>query len=56
MTAVLVLRALEGLSDREAADAVRLRIDRKVACGLDLADPGFHPTVLTYWRQRIRRS
>lgn len=56
VAAVLVLQALEGLSDRDAADAVRLRIDWKVACGLDLADPGFHPTVLTYWRQRLRRS
>ena len=56
VAAVLVLQALEGLSDRDAADAVRLRIDWKVACGLDLADPGFHPTVLTYWRQRVRRS
>jgi IS5 family transposase len=53
---VMVLQALEGLSDREAADAVRLRIDWKVACGLALTDAGFHPTVLTYWRNRIRRS
>lgn len=53
---VMVLQALEGLSDREAADALRLRIDWKVACGLALTDAGFHPTVLTYWRNRIRRS
>ena len=28
----------------------------KVACGLRLDDKGFHPTVLVYWRNRIRRS
>lgn len=53
---VMVLQALEGLSDREAADALRLRIDWKVACGLALTDEGIHPTTLTYWRHRLRRS
>jgi hypothetical protein len=28
----------------------------KVACGLRLDDEGFHPTVLVYWRNRIRAS
>lgn len=51
-----MLQALEGLSDREAADALRLRIDWKVACGLALDDEGFHPTTLTYWRNRLRKS
>jgi IS5 family transposase len=53
---VMVLQALEGLSDREAADALRLRIDWKVACGLALTDEGIHPTTLTYWRNRLRKS
>lgn len=53
---VMVLQALEGLSDREAAEALRLRIDWKVACGLSLTDEGIHPTTLTYWRKRLRRS
>lgn len=53
---VMVLQALEGLSDREAAEALRLRIDWKVACGLSLLDEGIHPTTLTYWRRRIRES
>lgn len=53
---VMVLQALEGLSDREAAEALRLRIDWKVACGLSLTDAGIHPTTLTYWRTRIRKS
>jgi transposase-like protein DUF772 len=37
----MVLQALEGLSDREAARAVRDRISWKVACGLALDDDGF---------------
>jgi transposase len=53
---VMVLQALEGLSDRDAVRALRTRIDWKVACGLALDDPGFDFTVLTYWRTRLRRS
>jgi IS5 family transposase len=53
---VLVLQALEGLSDREAASALRRDIAWKVACGLRLDDEGFHPTVLVYWRARLRMS
>jgi IS5 family transposase len=53
---VMVLQALEGLSDRDAAQALRDRISWKVACGLSLDDPGFHHTVLTYWRARLRAS
>jgi hypothetical protein len=53
---VMVLQALEGLSDRGAVSALRRDIAWKVACGLRLDDEGFHPTVLVYWRNRIRRS
>jgi IS5 family transposase len=53
---VMVLQALEGLSDRDAARALRDRISWKVACGLPLDDEGFHHTVLTYWRNRLRAS
>jgi IS5 family transposase len=53
---VMVLQALEGLSDRDAIRQLRTRIDWKVACGLALDDPGFDFTVLTYWRTRLRRS
>src|SRR5947209_11352261 len=56
MASVMVLQALEGLSDRDAARALTDRISWKVACGLALDDPGFHPTVLTYWRNRLRAS
>jgi hypothetical protein len=53
---VMVLQVLEGLSDREAASALRRDIAWKVACGLRLDDEGFHPTVLVYWRNRLRAS
>jgi Transposase domain (DUF772) len=56
VASVLVLQALEGLSDREAVSALRRDIAWKVACGLRLDDEGFHPTVLVYWRNRIRAS
>ena len=53
---VMLLQALEGLSDREASSALRRDIAWKVACGLRLDDEGFHPTVLVYWRARLRAS
>lgn len=56
MASVMVLQALEGLSDRDAARALTDRISWKVACGLALDQEGFHPTVLTYWRNRLRAS
>ncbi len=52
----MVLQALEGLSDREAARALRDRISWKVACGLALDDDGFDYSVFTYWRTRLRHS
>jgi len=56
MASVMVLQSLEGLSDRDAARALTDRISWKVACGLALDSKGFHPTVLTYWRNRLRVS
>jgi IS5 family transposase len=53
---VMVLQALEGLSDRDAAAALRRDIAWKVAAGLALDDPGIHYSVLTYWRTRLRQS
>jgi transposase len=50
---VLVLQYVEGLSDRQAADAVRSRIDWKYALGLELTDPGFDHTVLSEFRARL---
>jgi transposase len=53
---VMVLQALEGLSDRDAADALRTNIAWKVAAGLALDDEGVNYSVLTYWRSRLRTS
>lgn len=50
---VTVFQFLEHLSDRQAADAVHSRIDWKYALGLELADPGFHFSVLTEFRARL---
>src|SRR5215469_7141441 len=48
-----VLQYVEGLSDRQAAEAVRGRIDWKYALGLELTDPGFDHTVLSEFRSRL---
>jgi len=48
-----VLQFVEGLSDRQAADAVRGRIDWKYALGLSLIDPGFDYSVLSEFRSRL---
>jgi transposase len=50
---ITIFQFLEHLSDRQAADAVRARIDWKYALGLELADPGFHFSVLTEFRARL---
>jgi transposase len=50
---VLVMQFAEGLPDRQAADAVRGRIDWKYALGLELTDPGFDASVLSEFRTRL---
>ncbi len=50
---VLVLQFAEGLTDRQAAAAVRARIDWKFAPGLELTDPGFDFSVLSEFRDRL---
>src|SRR5216683_1277568 len=50
---VTVLQAIEGLTDRQAAEYVRTRIDWLYALALPLADPGFDYTILTDFRQRL---
>jgi IS5 family transposase len=52
----MVLQALEGLSDRDAIAALRTDLRWKVAAGLALDDEGFHATVLTLWRNKLRDS
>ncbi|HYY81864.1 MAG TPA: transposase [Actinomycetes bacterium] len=43
---------VEGLTDRQAADAVRGRLDWKYVLGLELDDPGFDASVL----ERVPRA
>ena len=50
---VSIMQYAEGLSDRQAADAVRSRIDWKYALSLELTDPGFDSTVLSEFRTRL---
>ncbi len=50
---VLVMQFLENLSDRQAAEAVRGRIDWKYALSLELTDPGFDYTILSEFRERL---
>lgn len=50
---VTVMQFAEGLSDRQAADAVRARIDWKYALGLALTDTGFDYSVLSEFRTRL---
>ena len=50
---VTVLQFTGDLTDRQAADAVRGRVDWKYCLGLELADPGFEFTVLSGFRDRL---
>ena len=50
---ITVLQFAEGLSDRQAADAVRARLDWKYLLALEGTDPGFDHTVLSEFRTRL---
>src|SRR5712691_3418502 len=50
---VTVLQAIEGLTDRQAAEAVRTRMDWLYALALPLDEPGFDYSILTDFRQRL---
>jgi transposase len=50
---VTLMQFAENLTDRQAADAVRGRIDWKYALGLDLTDAGFDFSVLSEFRTRL---
>ena len=56
MAAVLTLQVLHDYSDRETAEAARFDVRWKTATGVPLDDPGFDPSSLVYWRNRIARS
>ncbi len=48
-----VVQFAENLPDRQAAEAVRSRIDLKYLLGLELTDPGFDFSVLCEFRARL---
>lgn len=50
---VTVMQFAENLTDRQAADAVRGRIDWKYALSLELTDAGFDASVLSEFRSRL---
>ena len=50
---VTVMQFAENLSDRQAAEAVRARLDWKYALSLELSDPGFHYSILSEFRSRL---
>jgi len=47
------MQVAENLTDHQAADAVRSRIDGKYALGLTLSDPGFDFSILCKFRGRL---
>src|SRR5947209_10183144 len=50
---VTLMQYAEGLTDRQAADAVRTRIDWKYALSVELTDGGFDFSVLSEFRSRL---
>ena len=53
---ITIMQFLENLSDRQAAEAVRSRIDWKYALSLELTDSGFDYSVLSGFRARLLAS
>lgn len=50
---VLILQFLERLTDRAAAQNLKFRLDWKIALGLEVDNPGIHPTTLVKFRDRL---
>ena len=50
---ICILQFLEDLTDRQAAEAVRSRIDWKYLLGLELTDSGFDHSVFCEFRKRL---
>jgi transposase len=53
LTLITIMQFAEGLTDRQTAEAVRLRIDWKYALSLSLTDEGFNASVLSEFRERL---
>jgi hypothetical protein len=49
-------QALQGLSDRETAEALTFDLRWKAAWGYGLTDTAFHPSMLAYWSRRFAAS
>ncbi|WP_432034702.1 IS1182 family transposase [Streptomyces antibioticus] len=56
LAATVVLQSLHGLSDFETVQELRCDLRWKAACGLGLYDTAFDPSLLTYFRRRLRHS
>jgi hypothetical protein len=56
LAATVVLQSLQGLSDFETVQELRCDLRWKAACGLGLYDSAFDPSLLTYFRRRLRHS
>ena len=56
LATVMVLQALEGLSDQEAVDHLECDLRWHAAAGVDAGYAGFHSTVLVGQRNRLRGS
>jgi transposase len=50
---ITIFQEAEDLTDRQAAEAVRTRLDWKYALGLGLADPGFDHSILSEFRGKV---
>ena len=53
LAVVTILQFAERLSDRDAAEAVRTRIDWKYLLGLELSDSSFDYSILSRFRDRL---
>jgi hypothetical protein len=52
---VLILQFLERVPDRQAAELAKYHLGWKLALNLKISYQGFHPTVLTKFRERLER-
>ena len=53
LATITVMQYMEGLADRQAAEAARSRIDWKYMLGLSLTDAGFDYSILSPFRDRL---
>ncbi len=56
LAATVVLQSLHGLSDFEVVQELRCDLRWKAACGLGLYETAFDPSLLMYFRRRLRHS